>query len=215
MIAIGAAAPAFAQEASGGWAAIPTQAELLASYPPGAIENHVVGEAVLSCAHDAHGVLEHCKVVWDDPKDAGFGAAALSVVGKFRIDPSSRAMRLPTMDVPFFFGAGVQSRPLREAVFTQAKKGYERLAPAGPYWPERALRVGAQGMAQVDCRVTADNHLKDCKIADDVPVGMGFVFATLKMAQAGWMMAGPPPAGVAAPVDGYWRFEVRFPPRSL
>ncbi len=211
----GAAGAASAQDTATGWAAIPSQAELLASYPPGAIENHVVGEALLSCGHTADGVLDHCKVVWETPKGAGFGAAAISVAGKFRIDPSSRVMRLPVISMPFFFGAGVAPRPVREALFPQSMKSYQWLAPAGPYWPERALRAGAQGLAKIDCRVGSDGHLNDCQVADDDPVGMGFVDATLKMAERHWMVAGPPPAGVPEPADGYWRFEVPFPKHTL
>lgn len=41
---------------------------------------------MLACGHDAKGVLDHCKVVWETPEKAGFGAAALSVADKFRID---------------------------------------------------------------------------------------------------------------------------------
>jgi hypothetical protein len=207
--------PASAQGLPRGWASLPTQEELLASYPPGAIENHVAGEAVLACGRDGKGVLERCKVIWEYPQARGLGSAALSISGKFQVDMSSSAARLSTISIPIFFGAGVPQRPLRQAEFPQHKRGFERLEPAGPYWPEGALRAGVGGLARIDCRVAAGNRLKDCQMADDSPAGMDFVLATLKMAESGWMIAGPAPTGVAEPADGYWRFELIFPRRTL
>jgi hypothetical protein len=71
-------------------------------------------------------------------------------------------------------------------VFKPAAGRFARIAPAGPYWPEIALRSGVAGSAQIDCKVGREDRLIDCRLVNQAPVDMYFGAAALKMAaQAG------------------------------
>ncbi|HEX3887242.1 MAG TPA: energy transducer TonB [Phenylobacterium sp.] len=202
-----------AQAAPSGWQSLPTKEELLASYPPAAIRDHFGGEAEMICGHDLAGALEKCRIAFETPAGVGFGAAALSLASKFRVDMNSPAARQSVLTIPLLFEAVGVPPPSREAVFPKA--GQRVLAPAGPYWPEAALRMGVGGSAKIDCKVAANGRLNACRMVTESPIGFDFILAALKMAERGWMVAGPVPEGVAEPTDGYWRFEVAFPRRTL
>lgn len=64
------------------WASRPTSDEIKAAYPKGATGN---GYLNLTCRALADGRLTDCEVREEAPKDKGFGAAALSLMPKFRL----------------------------------------------------------------------------------------------------------------------------------
>jgi hypothetical protein len=162
------------------------------------------------CGHDLAGALINCRVSYERPAGAGFGAAALSLAPKFQVDMSSTAARRSRLTIPLLYERIGASPPARAASFKRSN-----LAPAGPYWPENALRAGVGGVAKIDCKVAPDDRLTDCRMVTEEPIGFDFISAAMKMAQRGWMTASPAPAGVETPADGYWRFEVVYPPRAL
>src|SRR5579871_3779862 len=49
------------------------------------------------------------------------------------------------------------------------------------YYPDRAQRLMKEGMATLKCHITAEGALKDCRIAEESPLGFGFGAATVKM----------------------------------
>lgn len=154
----------------------------------------------------------------ESPLGQEFGTAALALASKFRMDPASDLGRKAAgkrVGIPVMFGNPAAGPPRRAAAFKTPSSQYAWLAPAGPYWPDRATREGKGGFAVVDCRVEGDSRLKDCTVVDYSQPNMGFADATLKMAEQGWMTAGPPPSNASSPEDGVWRFEVDFPARSM
>ncbi|MDB5498922.1 MAG: TonB family protein [Phenylobacterium sp.] len=197
------------------WVAEPSGQDVRASFPERALHEHINGEAVALCRHDRDGRLTDCKIQWETPAGYGFGAAVLSLAPKYRVRIEGSAQPPVEVALPMFFSAPGPVPPSREAAFQEAAGRFAWLAPAGPYWPEKALRMASGGRAGIDCRVTDDGRLSDCRPASDEPVSLGFLMVTMRMAERGWMTAGPKPAGATEPADGYWRFEVDFPAKDV
>jgi len=159
--------------------------------------------------------MVNCAVASEEPAGLGFGVAALTVVDKVKGTPpctGSVALQPGGAVVPLRFIPALPTPPMRSAVFKKSS-AYARYGPAGPYFPDRAAREGVTSVALVDCRVGEAGQLRECEVADVLRPEYGFGFAALKMAEQGWMVAGPAPEG-AAPDDGIWRFQVEFGRRA-
>lgn len=201
-----------AGESRAQWIRSPTAQDLAAAYPDAARRAGVAGRADLSCVVTADGSLDGCKVALETPADQGFGAAALTLAPLFKLDMASAtggAAKGKRLRLPLRFGARANAPPLRPASF-KTDRQYAWLAPAGPYWPDTALRLGRGGFVQVDCVVGDDQSLKNCVVAQAEGEDVGFVDSVMAMTKRGWMTAGPIPPNVAPPADGVWRFEVVF-----
>ncbi len=81
-----AASPAQAEEATPVWDRAPTQADYDLAYPRAALVSRTSGGVSLACRIDAEGALS-CSVVSEEPADAGFGDAALTLAGVMRAAP--------------------------------------------------------------------------------------------------------------------------------
>ncbi len=68
---------------------------------------------------------------------------------------------------------------------------YRQNGVAGPYYPERAARMGLQGGAALECLLLANGALTKCRVLVEKPPGSGFGDASLKMAESRWMTAKP------------------------
>jgi protein TonB len=51
------------------------------------------------------------------------------------------------------------------------------------YYPDRAARLGAQGVAMISCAVTAAGAVANCRIVSETPDDMGFGAAALKLSR--------------------------------
>lgn len=51
------------------------------------------------------------------------------------------------------------------------------------FYPDRAMRMEAQGAASITCQVTAAGAVADCRIASETPGDMGFGAAALKLSR--------------------------------
>ncbi|WP_354297451.1 TonB family protein [Phenylobacterium koreense] len=69
------------------WSEQPGGQEILAAYPGAPRSLLISGWARLACRLDKMGLLTECKVVLERPADLGFGAAALSLVPRYRLAP--------------------------------------------------------------------------------------------------------------------------------
>jgi TonB family protein len=211
-VAAGCALGFVATTAHGQWMRSPTPDDLAAAYPAAAKEAGVTGRADLSCVVAGDGSLDACTIALETPSDRGFGAAALSLRPLFKMDMASAmgsAAKGKRLRLPVRFGMRTDAPPLRAATFKNAGS-YAWLSPAGPYWPDRALRMGRGGFVQVDCAVGDDQRLRNCVVIQAEGEDVGFVDSVLRMTQQAWMTAGPLPPNVAIPADGVWRFEVTF-----
>ena len=187
------------------WLQQPSDVDLATAYPAGGESD---GWARLECRIDGTGALGACGVLDESHPGQGFGAAALSLVRKFRAAPGLAASNAGGVRLRLDF-LKPEGPPFRDAVF---KTGSHRgLGPPGPYFPDRAFRMRQGGVVLTDCRVTDRGLLRDCRIAAVAPAGWGFDEATLRMALTNWMTAAPLRDGQAGPADQVWRFRVDFP----
>jgi hypothetical protein len=83
--------------------------------------------------------------------------------------------------------------PLRVAVFKPTPAQFRQYAPAGPYWPERAVVAKMSGAAVLQCAIAASGGLTTCTVLAEAPQTFGFGAASLKMAQVGYLTAQPTP----------------------
>ncbi len=91
----------------------PTAAELRAVYPPRAAAQHLGGMVNLGCDVGVSGHLERCVVISESPAGYGFGAAALTLSGKFVMEPKmqqGRAVPGGRVRLPIVFSLPDQAR---------------------------------------------------------------------------------------------------------
>jgi TonB family protein len=65
-------------------------------YPEKAQRARIPGEAAVDCIVDANGALTQCRVLWERPRNLGFGEAAVQLYSHFRMQPLTRDGR-PTV----------------------------------------------------------------------------------------------------------------------
>lgn len=191
------------------WRQMSTAAQVEAAYPPEARAKRTGGIAWVECTLAQDGSLRLCAKSTERPRNAGFGEAALGLVSTWR-GPPDLAGR--TVIVPIQFGQE-QDRPSRDLRFKRPERRFAWLEPAGPYWPDAALRAGVGGKAVLDCRVDEVGRLRDCAPLRYSSHPM-FVEAALRMAERDWMTAADAPTASMPPPDNVWRFTVQFPPKK-
>lgn len=72
------------------WLSKPSGEDMSNFYPKDAANNRIEGGATISCEVDAAGTLVNCAATSETPPGAGFGAAALSLAGKFKMRPLTK-----------------------------------------------------------------------------------------------------------------------------
>ena len=176
---------ASAASAQSRFATVPSAGDMASAYPSKALTERVGGRATISCAVTPDARLADCSVKSETPQDFGFGAAALTLAAKIVLTPQN----LPSeVDIPLRF-----EPPVRRvaAVFHSVQGGYDAFGPAGPYYPERAARMGAQGYAVLACHAAESGGLTGCTAVEDAPSGFGFREAALKLVERKVVTAPP------------------------
>lgn len=85
------------------WTRVPNVQEMAAAYPAGAKAENLAGAGVMDCTVGASGELSACEVVSESVAGQGFGAAAVSLAGRFELplkSPSGASMVGRTVRVP-------------------------------------------------------------------------------------------------------------------
>ena len=167
------------------------------------------GIARIKCLPNAGGELTNCAILDEVPAGVGFGEAALALATGFRMTKQAAKAREAGIVLPLRFVRPERTPPWRNAAYKTSSR-YPGLGVAGPYYPERAMRLEVGGEVIADCRVEADSRWVDCKLVDVRPVDFGFEDAARIMIRDGWMRAGAVPGEVTSPADGIWRFKVTF-----
>jgi hypothetical protein len=82
------------------------------------------------------------------------------------------------------------------APLAPSERQYAHLGPAGPYYPERALRNHQNGEGQLRCIAGVDGDLQQCVPFAEGPAGSGFADAAQILADRRRVrVAGSPPVG--------------------
>jgi TonB family protein len=68
------------------WLSVPSDYDIARVYPDRATRAFIWGHVVLQCTVAGDGALQGCAVAAEGPADWGFGAAALALVPRFRLD---------------------------------------------------------------------------------------------------------------------------------
>lgn len=76
------------------WLVKPTAQDIYWAYPPRAVAVRVEGRATVECRVSIQGAAYACTATAEDPKDYGFGAAAVAVMSKALFKPAVRCGRV-------------------------------------------------------------------------------------------------------------------------
>jgi len=150
------------------------------AYPAQAAQSGLSGSAQVRCAATAAGSLENCAVVAETPTGAGFGAAALSLMGGMELRPTSQSGQLiagKSVLVPIKFTPDVL-RPGGVVTHPDWLKK-PRSEDMAQYWPVEAADKG--GKVSVSCVVSTRGLLDNCRLTSEDPAGHGFGAAALAM----------------------------------
>ncbi len=181
------------------WAQAASFTDLARAYP--ARGGGVEGFAVAHCHVERNGALSTCEARKETPADHGFGAAAVGLANRFRvqIDPSAIPRGPPLwVDIPMRF-------PTPAAEIDRAVSSPTWLAGFDPgqavklFPPEAAAKGLTTGRGVAECVVAQDGALTQCKPLPGDPEGLGFSTAAVKLAS---LMRMNPWTADGGPVDG-------------
>ncbi|MBN8552239.1 MAG: energy transducer TonB [Caulobacterales bacterium] len=158
------------------WLERPSPEAIRAVLPTAALIRGISGEVVLSCLVTVDGVARDCEAQREDPEGMGFGAAAILLSRQFLLRPA----RLD--------GVPVEGRMATTIIFEVDPRGgfgRRRSYLTNPAWlaaPTRAQMDAAfpdpdrgnEGRAVLDCGISTDGELQNCRTLSEVPRGRGF-----------------------------------------
>ncbi len=158
------------------WTAAPTFADLGAAYPKNG--GGVGGYSALRCEVDKAGSLRWCDLLREEPPGRGFGRAARTLIGKFRVEvPPDLLVRKRILMV---------NLPVR--LIDPASDEFKTRRLGEPNWlkivdptttqmlfPSGAAEKGLkEGLGVASCAVAADGTLNDCTPGAGKPGGWAF-----------------------------------------
>jgi TonB family protein len=188
------------------WAATPTRAEMEAVYP--AAGGGVRGSATLACRVKANGTLRTCEKITEAPRGRGFGHAAKLLSDRFRLGvltlADGRSVEGADVRIPFQFdppgsGPGDMGGAQVTAADWRTLPNAERMTAL---YPEAAKAKGVnEGRAVLGCTIGVGGALRDCRVEQENPAGLGFGAAALALsgsfALSPWTAEGKPTDGAA------------------
>jgi protein TonB len=182
-----ALATAAQASAASEWVQQPRPADFAAVYPPVAANLALSGDATIHCRVNRAGRLRACKLEQETPAGYGFGVAALTLAGYFRMAPQGAESEI---SVPIHFPMGDHPAP----VVAQTPAPSPPL-PAEPNWavhptsadyaavyPSVAANLELAGAVVLRCTADGEGRLRGCKVQDESPRGYGFGDAALTLA---------------------------------
>lgn len=195
------------------WPQAPSYQDVVAAYPEKARAAKVGGVATLQCeVRDEE--FRRCQVIREEPKGMGFAAAARSLVGKFRTQPTGADGKAvnATIQIPFAFSPEMLDAARPPVI---GKPTWAKLPTAETLRAAFPADAGAGGTVRVrlGCRVEQGGSVSGCEVAGEEPAGRGYGAAALKIASEfkldTWTVEGFPTVGgtVNIPV----RFELGPP----
>ena len=167
------------------------------------------GLGIVECEGTATGAVAGCTIVKETPANVGIAASALAFAQTMNLNPWQQAepMEGSKVRIPVYVNSADAAHDpslTRQAIF-HVPVGYQ--GTAGPYFPDRALRMGVNGSAMLECVLSADGDLDDCvPVAESTP-NMAFAIASLIMATRRAIKATPRSVD-GRPVDGEVVFVV-------
>jgi TonB family protein len=195
------------------WVEAPSYAALVAAYPAKAMEMHLGGRATLSCQFDRAGRLRNCVTITEEPKQKGFGNAAMSLTRQFRA-PATIAdghsiegisVQIPVVFDPVMMAA---SPPIvGKAQWAALPSAEETSAAFGK------LKLDGTARVKLACVVVQGGGVTDCRVEQESPAGEGLGTAALSLAPhfklTTWTVEGLPTVGGTINIP--LRYELKDP----
>jgi TonB family protein len=169
------------------WLKKPSEEEVLEFWPLAAMKAKIGGTATLRCKVTVDGLVNHCLVIAESPKDLGVGASALSMANLFRMKPLVRdgvPVGGAEMIIPVSFtcdgGCNFPSNFLtsvklyRIVPWLQAPTS----AQVAEAYPAKARKDQMQsGLIALQCTVSGAGLLDECETSAENPRGEGLAAA--------------------------------------
>ncbi len=161
------------------WVKKPSSSDLAGVFPAAAVKAAKDGRATIGCQVTIEGFLQNCRVLFEDPKDLGFGQAGLQLAPQFRMSPKIRGGKPVaggTVAVPINW-AGLASGGLRPTgqslVLDPPWIASPTAADVAAAWPAEAGDLPS-GQAALRCDLDKTGSLKGCEVISENPRGKGF-----------------------------------------
>lgn len=174
------------------WLKRPTPNDLMAVFPTEALRRGRSGEALISCTVTVQGALADCIVLSEHPEASGFGAAAIALTPQFLMKPATRNGRATESTARF---------PINFKTYGPAPSmGMKKVAPSELAWaaapsyadvvaayPTKARAEGLGGRATLECQMSSEGRLRNCRTITEQPKGQGFGPAAKNLAKSFWL----------------------------
>jgi TonB family protein len=189
------------------WSRAPSFEDMVAAWPDG-VGDLAVGTSVLRCRVGSEGDLRNCTIAGQTPKGSPFGAAARTVVDRFRLKATPEELkRFADADIAVSFRFYNPATPAGQMKKVEKPDWIVRIDPAKvvALYPTAAADAGVkEGVGVADCLVAPDGRMTDCQVARETPEGLGFgraaVLAVGLMQMDPWTPEGRPVAGARVKV---------------
>jgi TonB family protein len=156
-------------------AALPSSADLMATWPAKAARQGTEGDAIARCKADAEGALSDCQVVVERPARSGFGEALLALAPKYRLTPAPRGERPP--QAPVLISASWPVPDVAPSWRVDPRPGDFATSASPAFW-----RLRQPGIALMNCLLGAAGTLYDCRVVFQHPEGVGLGQMALRFA---------------------------------
>ena len=169
------------------WIKKPSADDLAAVWPAEARARGVDGRAVISCEVSAEGTLRRCVVAAETPPGSGYGFAALALAPQFLMSPrtvNGAPVAGGTVRIPITFKTVGPSGSTRTRAPAPPEGDRYVTAPrwiAAPTraqvaaaYPARSRQRAEGGRVSLDCGVTPEGRLRDCRVVHQDPKGSQF-----------------------------------------
>jgi len=170
------------------WLKRPTPNDLMAVFPTEALRRGRSGQTGIECTVTVQGALSDCVVLWEKPEGSGFGGAAIALTPQFLMKPATRDGR-PVESTARFpinfktFGPAASSELKRVAPSELAWAQAPSYADVVAAYPAKARSQKRGGRATVECQMTSDGRMRDCRTITEQPKGLGFGAAAKDLAK--------------------------------
>ena len=181
------------------WSRTPTDREIDDAWPAEARRADIHGEAAVSCAVAMQGDLADCRLIHEEPRDRGFGAAALALTARYTHKIPAAGRSSPRVVLQFHWPKDSVDTPVLWA----------RRPDPGAMGAIRPVQArGRAGRAVLSCTVTVRGILRDCWASEEEPEGLGFGDAAVLLAP-GFVMS--PAMRAGQPVEFHVNISIAWP----
>jgi hypothetical protein len=194
------------------WDATPSAEQVRAAWPASA-KDAGTGQVALRCGFDKTGGLTRCNIISELPANRGFGKAAKSLVGNFKVhfNPDQKKdLDDYAVDVPFRFRdpAGPDARQVNKPRWIRTLTADGMAA----VYPQAAIQADVySGLGVVSCTIGGRGDLADCEVTREDPVALDFgaaaIAAAKLMTMNPWSTEGEPMDGlkITLPIRFTWQ----------